>query len=203
MNISENKMISLSYRLNLNNKNGELIETIKKEKPLMFLFGSGNLLPEFENQLRSLSDGEQFAFTLTSDKAYGAMREEAVVDVPVKSFEVDGKIDESVVRVGGTIPMRDHNGNRMNGVVTALDNENVTMDFNHPLAGRDLYFEGQILEIRDATEEELMNHFNAQSGGCGCGSGESCEDGKCDDGGCGCESDDTSHNHGDGGCGCH
>ncbi len=202
MNISENKMISLSYRLNLNNKNGELIETIDKDKPLMFLFGSGNLLPEFENQLRSLSDGEQFAFTLTSDKAYGAMREEAVVDVPVKSFEVDGKIDESVVRVGGTIPMRDNHGNRMNGVVTALDNENVTMDFNHPLAGRDLHFEGQILDIRDATEEELMNHFNAQSGGCGCGSGDTCQDGSCDDG-CGCDSDDASHSHGDNGCGCH
>lgn len=198
MHISENKVVSLSYRLNLNNKNGELIETINKDKPLEFLFGSGNLLPEFENQLRNLPTGEHFAFILTSDKAYGAILEEAIVDVPVKSFEVNGKIDESVVKLGGTIPMRDNNGNRMNGVVTALDNELVTMDFNHPLSGRDLHFEGEVLAIRDATEEELQ----PQSGGCGCGSGNSCQDGSCDDGR-GCDSGDGSHNHGDGGCGCH
>ncbi len=198
MHISENKVVSLSYRLNLNNKNGELIETINKDKPLEFMFGSGNLLPEFENQLRNLPAGEQFAFVLTSDKAYGAILEQAIVDVPVKSFEVNGKVDESVVKVGGTIPMRDNNGNRMNGIVTAINNELVTMDFNHPLAGRDLHFEGEVLAIRDATEEELQ----AQSGGCGCGSGNSCQDGSCDDGR-GCDSDGGSHNHGDGGCGCH
>ena len=197
MNISENKVVSLSYRLNLNNKNGELIETINKDKPLEFIFGSGNLLPEFENQLRDLPAGEQFAFMLTSDKAYGAIRQEAIVDVPVASFEVNGKVDESAVKVGGTIPMRDNNGNRMNGVVTAIDNELVTMDFNHPLAGRNLHFEGEVLAIRDATEEELQ----PQSDGCGCGSSGSCQDGSCDDG-CGCDSD-GDHNHGDGGCGCH
>ena len=202
MHISENKVVSLSYRLNLNNKNGELIETITKDKPLEFMFGSGNLLPEFENQLRNLPAGEQFAFVLTSDKAYGAILEEAIVDVPVTSFEVNGKVDESVVKLGGTIPMRDNNGNRMNGVVTALNSELVTMDFNHPLAGRDLHFEGEVLAIRDATEEELMNQLHSQSGGCGCGSGNSCQDGSCDDG-CGCDSDDASHNHANGGCGCH
>ena len=198
MHISENKVVSLSYRLNMNNKNGELIETINKDKPLEFIFGSGNLLPEFENQLRNLPAGEQFAFALTSDKAYGAILEEAIVDVPVTSFEVNGKVDESVVKLGGTIPMRDNNGNRMNGVVTAIDNELVTMDFNHPLAGKDLHFEGEVLAIRDATEEELQ----PQSAGCGCGSDDSCQDGSCDDG-CGCDSDGGSHNHGDGGCGCH
>ncbi len=197
MHISENKVVSLSYRLNLNNKNGELIETINKDKPLEFIFGSGNLLPEFENQLRSLPVGEQFAFILTSDKAYGAILEQAIVDVPVASFEVNGKVDESVVKLGGTIPMRDNNGNKMNGVVTAIDNELVTMDFNHPLAGKDLHFEGEVLAIRDATEEELQ----PQSAGCGCESGGSCQDGSCDDG-CGCDSG-GNHDHGDGGCGCH
>ena len=197
MTISENKIVTLTYKLSLSSNGNEVVETIRKEKPLVFLFGAGNMLPEFEENLVNKSQGDPFSFILKSDEAYGDIREEAVVDVPLNSFKIDGKIDESMLQVGKSIPMRDQHGNGMNGVVTALDNEYVTMDFNHPLAGRDLHFEGQILEVRDAPGEELLNHLHPHSGGCG----DTCQDRSCGDD-CGCGSDDSSHNYGDNGCGC-
>lgn len=202
MNISEGKIVSLVYKLNLNDRTGDLIETIEKEKPLEFLYGAGFLLPLFEQNIAGLTKDQAFSFPLKSENAYGPIHEEMVVDVPLKSFEVNGRIDDSMYQVGKSIPMRDQSGNRMTGRITQVNNEFVTMDFNHPLAGQDLFFEGEVIGVREPTEEEL-NDFHAHNhGGCGgCGSSESCEDGSCEDGG-GCNSDDTSHHNEHSGCGC-
>ena len=202
MNISEGKIVSLVYKLNLNDCTGDLIETIKKEKPLEFLYGAGFLLPLFEQNIAGLTKDQPFSFPLKSENAYGPIYEEMVVNVPLKSFEVNGKIDDSMFQVGKSIPMRDQSGNRMTGRITQVDNEFVTMDFNHPLAGQDLYFEGEVIGVREATEEELNDLHAQNQGGCGsCGSGNSCEDGSCEDGR-GCDSDDTSHHNEHSGCGC-
>ena len=114
--------------------------------------------------------------------------------VPKNIFEVDGKIDENLLKVGNMVPMMDAEGRRMNGKILTIDAEAVQMDFNHPMAGNDLFFKGEVSEVREATEEEL-NHGHAHGdGGCGCGSGE----GSCDDkGGC-----DDGAQAGGGGCGC-
>ena len=91
--------------------------------------------------------------------------------------------------------MMDAEGRRLNGKVLDILEEAVQMDFNHPMAGNDLFFKGQVTEVRTATEEELNHGHVHQAGGCGCGSheggceGGSCDDkGSCDDGGgsCGC-----------------
>ena len=122
--------------------------------------------------------------------------ESAVVNVPKSIFMVDGQIDENLLKLGNTVPMMDAEGRRMNGKILSIDEEAVQMDFNHPMAGNDLFFKGQVSEIREATEEELNHGHVHAGGGCGCGSGEgSCDDkekkgGNCDDsgqgGGCGC-----------------
>jgi len=191
MNIAENKFISLSYKLRLNSSDGEIVETVGKEQPLAFIYGSGNLLPSFESRLKDLNQGEAFSFSLTTEEAYGSIREEAIVDVPLTSFEVNGEMDNDMVQVGKSIPMRDQNGNRMNGAITSINGEYVTMDFNHPLAGRSLFFEGKVLEVREPSEEELNNMAGDS---CGCGSG------------CGCGSDhqeDHAHHTNDASsCGC-
>ena len=90
---------------------------------------------------------------------------------------------------GNSIPMMSAHGQRMDGIVVSVEGETVTMDFNHPLAGEDLYFTGNIVEVREASEEELSAAYS--TGGCGCGS--SCGSGSCGDEGCG---DNSS-----GGCG--
>ena len=72
-------------------------------------------------------------------------------------FLEDGKPNDELLQVGNTIPMQDSDGNRLDGVVVEVTDTQVKMDFNHPLAGKNLHFTGQIVELRDATSEELAH----------------------------------------------
>ena len=179
MVIKKDKVVSLSYQLRNKSEVGEVIETVQKESPLTFLFGAGNLLPKFEENLEGLKVGESFAFGLKAADAYGDINNKAVVDIPISAFQIDGKLDNEMLKVGNQIPMQDSAGNRLNGIVKNVTESAVTMDFNHPLAGTDLHFSGEVTEIREATEEELSHgHIHA---GCSCGDncGDGCGDGCC------------------------
>ncbi len=192
MVITKNKVVSLIYELRVDAKDGKIVESLTEENPLSFLFGSGNLLPKFEENIDGLEVGEKFDFNLTAADAYGDINDAAIVDVPISAFMTDGKLDESLVQIGNTIPMRDSAGNRLNGIVKNVDDSNVKMDFNHPLAGNHLFFTGSVTEVRDASEEELTHgHVHGQGG---CGGDCSCSGDSGSDG-CGCGS-------GGDGCGC-
>jgi FKBP-type peptidyl-prolyl cis-trans isomerase SlyD len=108
---------------------------------------------------------------------------------------VNGNFDDELIKEGNTVPMMSSNGQRLNGLVLEVNEDNVKMDFNHPLAGEDLYFAGKVLEVREASDEEVAQILSG-GGGCGCGSGGSCGSG-CDDDSC-----DTGHSGGGCGCGC-
>lgn len=165
MKIGKNKFVSLTYQLRLNSADGEMIEETTKDAPLEFLFGAGRMLQVFEDKLEGLVEGDSFSFDLKADEAYGEVNEDAVVDLPKSIFEIEGVIDEDLLTLGNTIPMQDAQGNRLNGIVLEVTDETVKMDFNHPLAGDDLYFTGSILTVREATEAELL----AATSSCGCG----------------------------------
>jgi len=197
----KNNVVSIVYELRADSKVGEVVESLTSENPLTFLFGTGGLLPKFEEQLNGLKSGDNFEFLLNSEDAYGPVVENAIVHVPQSVFEVDGKIDENLMKIGSMVPMMDAEGRRLNGMVIALEGDAVKMDFNHPMAGNDLFFKGEVSDVRSATEEELSHgHIHAE-GGCGCGSnGEgSCEDENCGDKG---SCNDESGQGGQGGCGC-
>ena len=192
----KNNVISIVYELRSGSKDGEVVESLNSSNPLNFLFGTGGLLPKFEEKLTGLSSGDNFEFLLRSEDAYGPVVENAIVNVPQTVFEVDGKLDENLMKVGTMVPMMDAEGRRLNGKVIAIEGDAVQMDFNHPMAGNDLYFKGEVTDIRTATEEELSHgHIHGSGNGCGSGDG-SCNDGSCDDGsyndqegqgqGCGC-----------------
>jgi FKBP-type peptidyl-prolyl cis-trans isomerase SlyD len=120
---------------------------------------------------------------LKSEEAYGLSSDEAVVDVPKEVFMVDGKFDSEMVKEGNAIPMMDGDGNRLNGIVVNVTDNAVKMDFNHPLADEDLFFAGKVVDVREATEEELSHGHIHQSGGCGgCGCGDEHAEDSC---GCG------------------
>jgi FKBP-type peptidyl-prolyl cis-trans isomerase SlyD len=78
----------------------------------------------------------------------------------------------------------DNMGNRFNGKVVGVENDNVKMDFNHPLAGEDLHFKGEVVGIRDASAEELAHGHIHQASSCGCGDGCGCDSDGCNSGGC-------------------
>lgn len=182
MTIAKDKMVSVTYELKLDGKNGDVFEKAGNENPLIFLYGSGMMLPAFENGLSDKNTNDTFEISIAAADAYGEVNEEAIVDLPKNIFMVDGKVDEELITPGNSVPMMSTSGQRMEGLVVSVDEKTVKMDFNHPLAGEDLYFTGEILEVRDATTEELNA---AYSSSCGCGS--SCGDGGCDSGGCGDE----------------
>ncbi|MDR3094767.1 MAG: FKBP-type peptidyl-prolyl cis-trans isomerase [Bacteroidales bacterium] len=172
MNISKDKVVSLSYELRIDGKDGEIIETVVADKPLTFLYGGGNLLPAFEHNIDRLKTGDAFAFLLKCDDAYGQAVDEALVEIPLSAFVVDGEIDNDLLVEGNAIPMTDSQGNHLNGIVAEVKKETVVMDFNHPLAGDDLYFSGTVVDVREATPEEL--EFGVSGGGCSSGSCDNC-----------------------------
>jgi len=189
MNIAINKMVTLSYILRSDDKSGDIIEQTSESTPLKFVYGIGAMLPMFEFNLAGLKQGDNFEMKLDAKDAYGEIDEEAVVELSKDIFVVDGVFDEERFTIGNHVPMQTSNGERINGTIVNVDENSLTMDFNHPLAGIDLHFEGNIIEVRDATEEELT-----PMAGCGCGcSSEGCGSSCGDDNGCGCDSE---------GCGC-
>ncbi len=201
MTIAKDKMVSVTYELKLDGKNGEVFEKAGKDSPLIFLYGSGTMLPAFESGLADKNINETFEISIAAVDAYGEVNEEAIVELPKHIFMVDGKIDEELITPGNSVPMMSTSGQRMDGLVVSVDENTVQMDFNHPLAGEDLFFTGEVLEVRDATPEELSSIY---SSGCGCGSG-GCGSGSCGDGEGemdSCESGSCSDQNG-GGCGCH
>lgn len=185
MVISKDKVVSLTYELRLDSAEGEVVESLNPDAPLTFLYGSGGLLPKFEEQIDGLKIGSGFDFQLLSHDAYGEINENAIVKVPTSAFEVNGEIDENMLKLGNKIPMQDASGNKLTGIVKGIKDENVEMDFNHPLAGNHLYFKGNITEIREATSEELEHGHIHAGGGCGCSDGGSCDDSAGGDGACG------------------
>ena len=169
MIISKEKVVSLTYELRVDSIDGEIIETLTEESPLTFLFGSGGLLPKFEENLAGLKVGDNFNFSLKSNDAYGEVNQDAIVAIPKTAFEIDGKINGSMLTVGKKIPMQDASGNKLTGVVQEVNLDKVIMDFNHPLAGNNLFFKGEITDIREATEEEMYHGHAHYPGSCeGC-----------------------------------
>jgi len=188
MTITKDKVVSLSYELKVNN---EIIDNAVAEYPLVFLYGHGQLLPLFEEKINGLKVGDTFEFMVPCDEGYGKVNEMAVVELPKDIFKIDGEIPGDLLEIGRSLPMRDNEGNALNGMIVDIKDEVVVMDFNHPLAGQDLYFTGKVVDVRDASVEELQHGHIHSNSGCGDGCGDSCsEDQKSSESGCGC------------GCGC-
>jgi len=164
MKIEKNKMVSLIYELRESDPKGRIIEALDESRPLQFVFGTGRLLPVFESNINSLENGDNFSFTLTSDLAYGDKREEMIVNVPIAVFETDGILNEDICRVGNDVPMTDTDGNPLTGVINEITDTYVKMDFNHPMAGIDLFFTGKIVEVREATDQEINPEGSSCSG---------------------------------------
>ena len=170
-------MVSLIYELRESNAEGRIIEVLDEKRPLSFVFGTGRLLPVFESNISTLIKGDSFSFSLDPEMAYGEKREEMVVNVPISVFETDGKLNEDVCYVGNEVPMMDTDGNPLNGIINEITDSYVKMDFNHPMAGVGLFFTGKIVDVRDATEQELAGPAANSCSGCNSGGHTECSGG--------------------------
>lgn len=166
--IIENRMVvTLNYRLTITENGDEVeVEKTNMEHPFVFLFGGGQLLPDFENNLSGKSIGDTFDFRISPEKGYGVSDVRNVVPVPLEVFTGDsGEPDPELLKVGNVLPMQDNNGNKYQGRVVEVNDDNVLMDFNHPLADKELHFTGEVVNIRLATLEELQHgHVHGEGG---------------------------------------
>ena len=188
----ENKYITVAYKLySIEDGERDFVEEAPVAHPFQFISGLGTTLPEFENQVKDLKKGDKFDFTIACADAYGDYDDEHVIDLPKHIFEINGKFDSERMVEGAIIPLITSEGQHINGSVVEVKEDVVTMDMNHPLAGCDLNFVGEVVENRPATNEELAEMARMMSGGCGCG---------CDSCGGGCGSGCGDHECGDGYC---
>lgn len=150
----KHKVIALDYKLFRDNAEGEMIETTEGKQPLVFLTGMGQMIPEFEANVAELKTGDSFSFGIKSENAYGTRTKEAIIELPQDMFMKDGKMLEEVV-VGNILPLQDQSGRVIPGKVVSINESTVTVDVNHPLADQDLHFTGSVIEVREATAEEV------------------------------------------------
>lgn len=165
MKITKDTVVSLTYILSENDVQGNLIQEVTKDKPFVVLFGAGTLLPKFENELEGLKAGDSYGFSIESKEGYGELNPNAVIELDKDIFKVEGEIDNEMLQVGNSIPMQNDQGQPLNGIIKEIKEDKVLMDFNHPLAGVNLYFTGEILDVREASEEELSHgHVHGEGG---------------------------------------
>lgn len=157
----------------------ELVHQVDPADPEKIVFGvTPGVIEPLAAAIEGLGQGDSFDVYVDSADAFGPRDPERVAHLEKEIFEIDGKFD-SRVKVGALLPMQTAEGFQMVGLVAEITDKEVAMDFNHPLAGKNIHFKGHVQTVRDATPEEIR-----PAGGCGsCGCSGNCDD---NDGACGC-----------------
>jgi len=189
MENKDNKYYKVAYKLyTIEDGERDLAEEAPAEEPFEFITGLGLTIDAFEKKMETLATGDKFDFVIAQNDAYGEYDENQIVELPKNVFFIDGKFDDEHVQEGAIIPLISVDGERFSAVVNEIKDEAVVVDLNHPLAGCDLNFIGEIVEARPATAEELAA-ATAPAGGCGCHCGKDKGDCDCEkgEGGCNCE----------------
>lgn len=159
MEIQEKRVAVITYELK--GDDGNVIQTATEESPFAFIHGIGQVLPAFDQALLGKKMGDKYGFSLQAADAYGEYDPEQVESLDKTIF---ANAPAEYMRIGATLPM-EYNGHTVFGTITEITPDAVMMDFNHPLAGKNLHFSGIVLEVRDATSEELAHgHVHGPGG---------------------------------------
>jgi FKBP-type peptidyl-prolyl cis-trans isomerase SlyD len=154
MQIGPQKVVSIEYTLK--DEKGELLDSSEEGKPLAYLHGAGNIVPGLEKALDGKNPGESVEVTLAPAEAYGSRDEKLVRNMPTR------KLSDKKVQVGMRYQAQVNDQLRV-VQVTAIRGDYATIDGNHPLAGMTLNFAVKVVDVRDATKEEL-EHGHAHAG---------------------------------------
>ncbi len=164
---NENCVVGIEYEVKEAGTT-EVVDTNKGAEPLEFIIGKGQIIPGLEKALVGMNEGESGDIMVPAAEAYGEVNEEAKQTLPKEQFEgVD-------LKEGMTLYGQGENGETVQVTVTSFDDKDVNVDFNHPLAGKDLMFSVTVLSAREATEDEAatgqVGGAHCDDGSCGCGS---------------------------------
>ena len=147
MKITTGSKVSLVYTLRCDDSEGEIIEEATAQEPMEFTFGVDPMLEDFDNALKGLQTGEKFEVTIPSTRAYGEEREELFIELPKSKFMADGEWDEESLIEDEIVSIESEDGEEMQGLIVEVRLNIVIVDFNHPLAGENLFFSGAVLKI--------------------------------------------------------
>ena len=168
LKVEENKVVTFEYTLK--NDNGDILDSSSDHAPLVYIHGSGNIIPGLESELEGKQIGDKFHATIAPEDAYGIRYDELV-----QKIEREKLAHLDTIEVGMQLQAYDEEGMQILTVKEVSDTD-VTLDGNHPLAGERLHFDVEVTGIREATEEEAMFGLNQGHGGCGggCSCGDDC-----------------------------
>ncbi|BDM01813.1 FKBP-type peptidyl-prolyl cis-trans isomerase [Campylobacter jejuni] len=182
MAIEKNSVVSMFYELKDANTN-EVLESNLYSQPISFILGKGQILESLEEEVMKLDCPSNADVVIKKEKGLGEYDENAVQTLPKEQFAgIDLKIGMELFGEG-------ENGETVRVTVKEIGENDVTIDYNHPYAGRDLLFSLNIVDARAASEDEILTGIIAGSHSCGCGSGHG-------------HDHHHGHGHGHGGCGC-
>lgn len=177
MKIDDKVYVAIDYKLSL--ASGEEVDSSGEGQPFGFITGAGQIIPGLEKELIGKSTGYEAKVVVDPDEGYGPVNENLFQEIPRSQFPDDCEIEP-----GMSFHAQGPHGPIMISVKEINDNDTVTVDLNHPLAGKELHFDVKVVEVREATAQEIAV-VEQQVAGCGCGC-DAADQSSCGSGGCGC-----------------
>jgi FKBP-type peptidyl-prolyl cis-trans isomerase SlyD len=163
LTVNENKVVTFEYTLK--NDGNEIIDSSSNNMPITYIHGSGNIISGLEAELEGKKVGDKFHVSIEPEDAYGIRYEELI-----QTVDKDRLSHLPNIEIGMQLQAYDEGGMQILTVVDISDND-VTLDGNHPLSGERLHFDVEIIDMREATEEEIEFGLNTD---CGCGETHDC-----------------------------
>lgn len=140
MEVGNESKVTFHYTVTI--EDGTVVDSTKEEEPLDVELGQKQLLPDLEKELVGMKEGEEKSIELEPEQAFGDIQEDAITDIPRQNIKLDENIQE-----GMYIDLTDENEQNFRGLVKELSDDNVKIDFNHPLAGKKLTFNVEVVEV--------------------------------------------------------
>lgn len=147
--VNDGQVVSMHYALHVD---GQLVDSSEGSEPLQFIQGMGHIIPGLEHELYDMKIGDSKQVIVTAKDGYGEVDPEAFMDVPRDAFPSDIPLE-----TGTELELRDQSGHPVYARIDTVNNDNVRLNMNHPLAGKELHFDVKIADLRLATDEEISH----------------------------------------------
>jgi FKBP-type peptidyl-prolyl cis-trans isomerase SlyD len=149
LKVNDGQVVSMNYTLHVE---GNVVDSSECSEPLQFIQGMGHIIPGLENQLYDMKVGDSKQVVVSAKDGYGEVDASAFMDVPRDAFPANVPVEK-----GTELELRDQSGHPMFARIDTVSEDNIRLNMNHPLAGKELHFDVQIAGLRPATEEEVSH----------------------------------------------
>jgi len=149
MKIEENSVVTLDYTLNVD---GGIVDTSEGNEPIEFIQGQGQIISGLENELYGMAIGDSKDVVVSPSQGYGEIDSDAFADIPREEFPPTIPLEDGVA-----LQLKDQEGNVLEAHIVETGDKTVRLNFNHPLAGKELHFSIKVVGIREATNEEISH----------------------------------------------